>query len=652
MAPILWYLCLMGFRFFLKRLRSTGMTIGTVLLLVTVGSLAVFTMVAMAFFHMRFSNVVVNQRSARNIAESALSTALTKVWESDKYGVTRDTTDTIHITSTTDEAAEGFLAFNEADASRLGVPYSTNNFESEKAVEGGNGRTVPDSTVHLVAVGKCRGAQYKAEILYYVPPYPNALASSGPVVSTGGLLVAGIPTLEKAASMGPSGIKVDKLEPGHILSNAKGKKAIYLGPDSSVRGDVVAVGSIEVVNPVDIQGEVRPNASPQTVPNLNVNDVFTRLNDIETRDKVMSSTVADGHIVDYFTEASAPLTVKGDLVLDGGVLYCRDDLNIQGKVTGNGAIFSLGDVKIDGGADLSAKDQVAVVAKGSLELHGTSKDTQFFNGLIYSESEILASDITIIGAAVVNGDDKSQLELDNVTLVKTPLAVSMVIGTPMKPSFDAAVLKSDNKKSKIGLTGILGSTKKSYSYSPPDTESTLKSTLAGGLQISGFQMPKADGEVKYSLLYEGVFSRGIGGLKTIGDLTPDEQTALELDTRRHYFAGDNLYVRYDRLTGVNRAEAQSAYNTLKGQLESVLGEPVNYTIVEKKKKRVLFFSSTKTKKTPAVFDPAEGLVLDIDEFLDTLKEPRSKKGPTFIDLNLNQVFDPAETSKILLWKSF
>ena len=67
----MWYLYRMG----RKMTGARGMTIGTVLLLVTVGSLAVFTLVAVAFFHMRFSNVVVNQRSARNMAESALAMA-------------------------------------------------------------------------------------------------------------------------------------------------------------------------------------------------------------------------------------------------------------------------------------------------------------------------------------------------------------------------------------------------------------------------------------------------------------------------------------------------------------------------------------------------------------------------------------------------
>lgn len=643
----------MGTQLAERKHQKRGMTIGTVLLLVTVGSLAVFTMVAMAFFHMRFSNVVVNQRSARNIAESALSTALTKVWDNDKFGADRAETDYIHLESSTDENAEAFLAFSKSKAIEFDVPFSTNNFESESAVEGGTGRTVPDSTVHLVAIGKCRGAQYKAEVLYYVPPYPNALASSGPIVSTGGLLVAGIPTVEGAAEAHSAGsIQVDNLEPGHVVSNSRDGRAVFIGPDSAVRGDVVAVGGIKVVNPVKVEGEVRPNASAQTVPNLNVDTVFDRLASIETRDKITDGSLPGGHIVDYFSEATAPLRVRGDLALDGGVLYCRDDLTVTGEVTGNGAIFSLGDVRIEGGADLSTNDQVAVVAKGSLELQGASKEAQFFNGLIYSEKEILANNITIIGAAVVNGDENSPLQLDNVNLIKTPLSVSMVIGLPEKPNLGAPVQKGNNKDKKYGFAGLLGGSKTTYSYQPPDTEARLKSTLAGGIQLSGFRMPDESGEKRYSLLFEGVFSRGLADINGVGDLSADEQAKLELDTYRHKFVNGHLYVRYDRLNGVSQADALTRYDELKTQLADALDEPFNYNIVKKKKKRVLFFSSSKTSSTPATFDPAGALSqVSLLDFLDTLQKPRKKKGPTFIDLTLNQVFDPAETSRILLWKS-
>lgn len=625
------------------------MTIGTVLLLVTVGSLAVFTLVAMAFFHMRFSNVVVNQRSARNIAESALSTALTEVWNDNEYGSERELHHFLHLKSTTDENAEAFLSFNVAKAEELGVPFSTNNFQSEASVTGGNGRVVPDSAVHLVAVGKCRGARYRAEMLYYVPPYPNAMASSGPVISTGGLLVAGITSVEKAVEItGPDGVDEDSLDPGHVISNSSSPDAIYIGPDSEIRGDVVAVGGIRVGKPVQILGEVRPNAGEQPIPELGIDSVFEKLDGLHTKDTIDTASLPGDTHIDYFTEAKSRLRVNGDLYLDGGVLYCHDDLVVTGEVIGHGAVFCLGDVKIEAGANLSANDQIALVAKGSLELQGASKDTQFYNGLIYSEREILASDITVVGAAVVNGDRRSELHLNNVNLIKSPVSTELVMGLPKLPKIQNG--KAPDKSEKDGRFLIFGS-KKTTTVSPPDINDTLARTLVAGVQVSGMRLPKKDGKETFSIQLEGVFTRGDGVLNSVDELTPEERKAIKVDDYDHFIQDGRLHIRYDRQVRMEKKEILAEYNTLVSELESGLAPPISYTITKTKKS---FLRKKKSKET-VVVDPAFGLKpenVKLGAFLDSLLDPKKATGPDYIDLSLNRVLDPAETSQILLWKSF
>lgn len=622
-------------------------------MLVTVGSLAVFTMVAMAFFHMRFSTVVVNQRSARNMAESALATALTEVWKNSEYGTERAPHHTVHLKSSTGDDAEGFLTFNQGKAADLGVPFSTNNFMSDASVEGGTGQVVPESTVHLVALGECRGSRYKAEVLYYVPPYPNALASSGPIVSSGGLLVAGIPTVEKATEInGADGLDRDQLEPGHVVSNSSNGSAIQIGPESEIRGDVVAVGGIKIGNPVEILGEVRPNAGAQNVPELGIDDIFTKLAAVDSRDVHHDTQMDDETTIDYFTEATVPLTVKGDLILDGGVLYCQDDLTVWGQVRGNGAIFSRGDVKIDSGADLSASDQIALVAKGSLELHGTDQNDQFFNGLVYSEEEILADNITIIGAAVVNGDEDSLLQLDNVSLIKSPVSTTLVIGLPEQSGFSIPDLSTDNDD-RDGFERFLGiGTEKTEYLEPPNIVQTLQSTLAGALQVSAVKMPDVDGEARFSVLFEGVVGRGNGTLTGVSDLTAEEIDNLQLETYPHRFEKGKLYIRYERANNVTKDEAVNAVSTYRALLQDMLAEPIEYTkVTEKKKHRFLGKTKKTTTRSKKVFDPAAGTNIDVGAYLDRLENPKKDPGPTIVDLNLNQVFDPAETSRILFWKT-
>lgn len=628
---------------------TKGMTIGTVLLLVTVGSLAIFTMVAMAFFHLRFSNAVVNQRSARNMAESALSTALVKVWNDNEFGTARDKDEFLHLASSTDEAAEAFLSFNEEKAASLGVPFSTNNFQGGAAVEGGNGRSVPDNAVHLVAVGVCRGSQYKAEVLYYVPPYPNAMASSGPVVSTGGLLVAGVSSVEQATELAaPTGFDSNKLEPGHIVSNSPNPQAIFVGPNSQVRGDVVAVGGITVNPNAEVLGEVRPNASRQKVPDFNVDEIFNKLSGLKSKDTLTASTLPGNTVLDYFTEARNSLTIQGDLLLDSGVLYCRENLLVRGQVKGNGAIICLGDVKIESGADLTANDQVALVAKGTLELEGTNKNSQFFSGLVYSEKEILASNITIIGSAVVNGDAQSTLHLNNVSLVKSPISVTTVLGVPLEPpKFDTS-LPQNTKDS-----DFFESEKKNYSFEPPGIDNTLKATLTGGIQMSGMRLEKKKGEEqRYSILFEAVFRRGIGEISSEADLTADELATLQLDSRKYYFAGGNLYLRYDRLSNATSEEVLGRYEELKTELKTLLPPPVPFKIKEQVKKRVLVFRSSKTNYRDMTLDPSNGLNLDVRNYLARLVGPNKEETPAIIDLNLNRVIDSAEKSRIMLWQQF
>lgn len=638
------------------------MTIGTVLLLVTVGTLAVLTMVAASFFHLQFSTVVVNQRSARNMAESALATGLAELWNDSQYGQDRVAGKAVHLVSKTGDGAEAWLTFNQAEASSNGVPYSTNNFESPDAVTGGNGRRVPDSAVHLVALGTCRGARHRAEVLYYIPPYPNALASTGPVVSTGSLLVAGVmSTQEFVANTNNGVINPDSLEPAHIASNAPANPAIQIGPSSQVHGDVLAVGGIQMDPTVEVMGEVRPNGSAQPIPQLNVGDVFTKLEGIATREIISAPTASGNMVVDYFTDVTSDYQVQGDVVLDGGVIYARKNFRVNGAVKGHGAIFVRGDLDIRGGADISATDQIAVVAEGQVDLEGSGGSNSFLNGLVYSEKSIDAKDITIVGAAVVNADDKAELRLDNVNLVKSPLSVNLVFGIPNAsmtlPVTYASSSSSGKKKKFIGITTKKKKTTTVTQILSPEKE-MIETTLAGGVQLSGHRLPDKNGEPQYSILVEGLYGKS-KGLNSLADLTPEERLATRIDEFGYEFKDSNLYIRYERKDGLNDAEAIAFVEGWKTQIKAAVGDPITYTSTTSsttKSKKI--FGKTKKKKGPTtsktlVFNPAAGVeAVDPAEYLANLQKPGTEEGPNFLDLTLNQVFDPAQSSRILLWQSF
>ncbi len=353
-----------------------GMTIGAILLLVTIITLALFTVVAVSFFHLNLSNQLVDQWQARNLAESAIATALGQVWQNQQFGQARAVGETIEVASAYAPAeSEGILTFNKAKASELGLPFSTNNFESAVSVQGGNGRQIPDSAVHLVALGRCLKARYRLEVIYYIPPYPNALAATGPVLSSGGLLVAGVESTRTFANVGStSSMAQEELLAAHIVSNSQKSRAIQIGANSTVKGDVIAVGGIDLHPSVEVAGEVRTLAGKQPVPDLDVESIFTKLAQVPGDTQLAGGGSPLGDLqIDFFTEAQQEMVVHGDIYLNGGVLYCHKDLHVTGKVHGNGAVFGLGKITIQSGADVSAIDTVALVSKKAIHLEGLDK---------------------------------------------------------------------------------------------------------------------------------------------------------------------------------------------------------------------------------------------------------------------------------------
>ncbi|MGE0492927.1 MAG: hypothetical protein AB7S38_27195 [Vulcanimicrobiota bacterium] len=644
---------------------ARGLTIGSVLLLVTIITLALFTVVAVSFFHLNFSNTVVDQREARNLAESAVATALGRIWMDQTFGKARADDQTIHIPSSfAPDEADGWLTFSKKQASDLKLPFSTNNFEEPTSVEGANGRQIPDSAVHLVAVGKCKNARYQMEAIYYIPPYPNALASTGPLTSSGGLLVAGVASTQAFADTG----KATTLDPAdldmaHVASNFAGDKAVSIGPTSTVMGDVMAVGSIDLDTSVKVAGEVREHSGEQTMPDLDVDNIFAKLDEIKGNDQILDGSPTLTNLeVDFFTEALGDLRVNGNIHLNGGLLYVRGDVDVTGKVYGNGAIFSLGEVSIKEGAEISATDVVALVSKGDITLHGLSKSGNFFNGLVYSEGDLWAKDITVVGAAVANGPKgKGKLRLDNVTLVKTPISVSFAVGVPdvTKSTLPDTTSKEDEDDDRFLGWGDKDTTTTNI-ISAAD-KAKLADSVVAGLAVSGHRMPATEtGEERFSVAIQGAFSRG--NMYTDASAIPVEDAAnFQLDKYPFTIEDKTVYVNYYRGNNVSRETVLAEVANWAAVAQASAGAPVEYTVTTeyKKKESSWFGLSSKTTKTSSssthTFQPAVKVDdMKVEAYLDSLLKPTIKNGKEFylINLDLNQVFDPAEKSRVLLWQQF
>jgi hypothetical protein len=107
--------------------------------------------------------------------------------------------------------------------------------------------------------------------------------------------------------------------------------------------------------------------------------------------------------------------VTGNLSLNGGVLYIQGDLTVTGEVTGKGAIFTTGNATINGSANLTSDDSMALVSGGNITLTGlpSNMGTPSFQGLLYTQGNLTASNIALVGNYVANGGNTS---VGNITL--------------------------------------------------------------------------------------------------------------------------------------------------------------------------------------------------------------------------------------------
>ena len=161
----------------------------------------------------------------------------------------------------------------------------------------------------------------------------------------------------------------------------------------------------------------------------------------------------------WFAHSPQPLSISGDLDLNGSVLCVEGALDVSGAITGTGFVLVDGDVTVaDGGSDVTGSDQIALAASGDIVLKARSPEGDYFKGLIYSEGNVETRDITVVGALVVNGKrgKAGSVKLDNVRMVYDPAGVSLNLRGPQ------GFVKENG-----GVGGLLGMThgERTWGYS-------------------------------------------------------------------------------------------------------------------------------------------------------------------------------------------
>lgn len=413
---------------------SRGVSLGITLIALSALASIIFLAISAGTGYLHLSQAEQRREHAKNLAEAAIAEALDKMAASDfKFG--SQATDRVEVSFSGLEDAEGIVSFVPGE---LPNGKSTYNFEGDASIPGERERSVPPRAAHLLARGRVGTTQAWVECVFHRPPFPDALISSGPVEASG-LTLASVRTPESYQGGEPRNIDPEELLAGNLFSNAShgpdNGPSVNLGPHSRIMGSLGSVGAI-LVDPLSVvEGSVRPGASVRTLPEI---DIPSRIA-VMRKNSVTIGPVHSGPLVEtWFSHAPNGLTVPGDLDLNGSSLSVNGQLRVEGRLKGAGIVLVNGPVAIlNGGSNVVSTDEVAVAATGNVELRA-SGESNYFKGLVYSEGDVVARDITVVGALMTHGKNGAEgsMKLENVRFIHTPSSVTLALKAPNAISFE------------------------------------------------------------------------------------------------------------------------------------------------------------------------------------------------------------------------
>lgn len=358
--------------------------------------------------HLRLMSRAENTAYALDLARSAAHLGIERIFSDRTFGSRSDRDSTLNVRLPGAPAgSEAWLTFDAARAAALGLPPSVNNLDGTESRTAADGQVVPTQSVYLVAEARCRGVSRQACVLLYKPSFPYAASSDGPIISSGGLQVAS----RDAAT--PLGTPVEQMKPADIQSNATGARAIVLGPNSVIHGDLRASGGIQLdaEGGTRVLGELWENQDPRALPGLRAEDYDPGANAVGLQ-SFYSQPTFTGKL-----RRAGSLAVTGDLELQGALLYVDGDLTVTGGLKGSGVVVTTGELTVTGQTEMTSADKVAVLSRGRISLQGQGEQGSNLRGVVYTEGGLEARRLRLEGA-LVSRSREQDVQLEQVTLLR------------------------------------------------------------------------------------------------------------------------------------------------------------------------------------------------------------------------------------------
>ena len=464
--------------------KRRGSSLGMVIVTLTLGTLILFFSLSAGLQQLEWSSQLQLKARARDAAESMIQLSMAKLCKDPTFGQGHAAGSVLRCGSPgLADDCTGLVSFDTQVASAAHIPVSTNNLASSASALA-DGRTIPNNSCHLVALGTCFSQKIQIETVYIQPPFPSGCASSGPV-KLKSVRLWGLPPNQLPSSP----LLPDPSVPAHVYTNSNLANGLDIGPGCEILGNAACTGGILKDPSARVDGELQPYSKANPVPHFDVAGMFNGI-----QNYIGQVPYIPGQPVGGYCVVGSSLNISGDCELHGGVLAVRGDLQVNGQLKGSGFVLVTGNVSAGAGASLQAEDKLALLSGGNLTLTGQNATTYTFNGLVYAQGDIKAHDLTVLGTLVSdtpNGTGK--IELERVDVVQTDVSVNGAVAEPEPDQTNGnyqigSVLQSNpdpRDPTRRILTGSISlSTPGLGRYNPPQTPRRFPNPLAPGWSIS------------------------------------------------------------------------------------------------------------------------------------------------------------------------
>ena len=372
-----------------------------------------------------------NKTRARNLAEAAVKRCCLRLRNQSDYGLKPG--EALTVTLPGDPAgSQGRVVFEGNDA-------SLNNLDGQAAVSDSRGVPVPARSALLIGLGQCRSSQVRVEALLRRADFPYVLASQGPVESSG------------ATRIGSLSSDTQSLLPGDLASNSCSDRAVALGPQSFVSGDLRSAGGLFLDPLAKVDGQTFLHASQVELPRIDL-QCYDPLGRMAFQD---IPTLTGNQDLCGIGRCSTDMTIQGHLRLQGASLFVNGDLLVTDGISGSGLLVVMGQTRVQQGIQLETSDRAVLLSGGHVWLTGVGARASQFHGLVYTQGGLTAQQLSLVGAFISSGSDQATLIQDanlaydpQVSRLYLPTGSMLIPGSPSGMNVDLEPIRFSSQSAR------------------------------------------------------------------------------------------------------------------------------------------------------------------------------------------------------------